>query len=277
MKKNIGVRRVLQVFFFFLIAIIAYNHYLTEEGIGIKWLSNASVHALCPFGGVVSIYQYFVSGTYVKKIHESAFILMWISFILAVGFGPLICGWVCPLGSIQEWISSLGKKILGKRYNNLIPYKYDKIFRFSRYIVLIWVVYMTAMTGKLSFESLDPYSALFHLWSSEIAVGGLIILVITLLTSLIIERPWCKYACPYGALLGISNLFRVFKIRRNERTCIGCNKCNDSCPMNIKVAEGTLVRDHQCISCMKCSSEEVCPIENTVELRMNKGGVDNAY
>jgi len=65
--------------------------------------------------------------------------------------------------------------------------------------------------------------------------------------------------------MGISNLFRVFKIKRNKTTCISCGACDRACPMNIQVSESETVKNHQCISCMKCTSELACPIADTVE------------
>ena len=210
--KKIWPRTLSQIFFFALIALISINHTLSESGGGIPFLSQASLHALCPFGGVVSIYQYATAGTFVQKIHESAFILMIIGLFLAVLFGPVFCGWVCPLGSVQEWVGKLGKKLFKRRYNHFIPESLDRILRFARYLVLGWVVYMTAITGTLVFSNIDPYFALFNLWTSEVAIGGVVILAITLSGSLFVERPWCKYACPYGAFIGLSNLVRIFRI-----------------------------------------------------------------
>ena len=100
--RSIWIRRIVQILFFALIALIAVNHSLIENGGGLAFLPNASLHALCPFGGVVTIYQYATVGTFVQKIHESAFALMLIGFVLALVFGPVFCGWVCPLGTIQE-------------------------------------------------------------------------------------------------------------------------------------------------------------------------------
>jgi polyferredoxin len=262
--RSIWLRRVVQAFFFAFIALIAVNHTLAEAETGIPFLSTASLHALCPFGGVVTIYQYATAGTFVQKIHESSFILMILAFLLAILFGPVFCGWVCPLGTIQEWVSRLGKRHFRRRFNHFIPYQLDVILRYLRYGVLAWVVYMTAATGTLIFAEYDPYFAMFNFWSDEVALTGLIILAVTLGLSLFVERPWCKYACPYGAVLGISNLFRVFSIRRAESTCKADGACNITCPMNIPVDSKTLIRDHQCISCLECTSEAVCPVAKTV-------------
>lgn len=264
------IRTVVQVFFFVLIALISVNHTLVESGAkGIPLLSSASLHSLCPFGGVVSIYQYLDTGTPVRKVHESAFVLMWIGFALAILLGPVFCGWVCPMGTIQEFFGKLGRRIF-KRFNRFIPYKVDRVLRYLRYLVLAWVVYMTASSATLMFADLDPYFALFHLWSGEVAITGVIILGVVLLLSLFVERPFCKYACPYGAVIGVFNLFRIFKFKRNTNTCIDCKACDKACPMNIPVSTSKVVRDHQCISCMKCTSEQSCPVENTMEVMIGK-------
>jgi len=264
-RRRIWLRTIVQIFFFALIALISVNHTLAESGKGIPILSNASLHSLCPFGGVVTIYQYATTGTFVQKIHESAFILMVIGFILAILFGPVFCGWICPFGSIQEWVGKLGRKIFKRRYNFFIPAKIDRILRYLRYLALAWVLYMTAASATLVFAAVDPYFALFNFWSSELAIGGLVVLLVTLAGSLFIERPWCKYACPYGAVLGITNLFRIFRIRRVPGTCKLDRACDIYCPMNIKVSEKTIIRDHQCISCLECTSEARCPAAGTVE------------
>ncbi len=265
LKKNgFNIRISVQIFFFVLIGLIAVNHTLAETGGGIPFLSNASLHSLCPFGGVVTLYQFFSLGTFVKQIHASSVVLMILIMMLAILFGPVFCGWVCPLGSVQEWFGKIGKKILKRKFNHIIPKKLDSALRYIRYGVLVWVVYMTSISGYLIFSELDPYRSLYNFWSSEASLIGIGVLVITLLLSLIIERPWCKYLCPYGALLGITNFFRIFKISRNSKTCTQCKICDNNCPMNIEVSKTEKVLNHQCISCYKCTSEELCPVPDTV-------------
>lgn len=267
-KKNSAgkVRLIVQIFFFALIALITVSKVMEEAGVVIPFLSTASLHALCPFGGVVSIYQYVTTGTLIKKVHESSLALMYIVIVLSLAFGGVFCGWVCPLGSLQEWVGKIGRKIFKRKYNSFIPTGVDKYLRYLRYGVLAWVIYATAVTGKIIFEEVDPYYALFNFWSSEVALTALVILGLTIIGSIFVERPWCKYFCPYGAFLGLGNLIRVFKIRRNPSTCINCQACDRECPMNIKVSASNVVRNHQCITCLKCTSEQSCPVNNTVDL-----------
>lgn len=270
-SRTLRVRTIVQLFFLILVTAIVVNKSLEEVGLAIPLLSAASLHAICPFGGVETFYQFVTTGTFIQKIHSSSLILMFAALGLAIFFGPVICGWVCPFGSIQEWLGKLGKRLFKKRFNQMIPAKLDNVLRYLRYVLLVMVVVNTATTAKLLFQDIDPYYALFNFWTNEVAISAYVILGITVLASLIIERPYCKYACPYGAFLGLTNLFRLLPIRRNAPTCISCKACDKACPMNITVSKASAVRNHQCISCMKCTSEAACPISNTVAIT-TKGG-----
>lgn len=266
-KRTARLRTGIQLGFFGLVALIVTNHALDGA---LPLLANANLHAVCPFGGVVSVYQFATTGTLVRKIHESSMVLGGIVIVTALFVGPAFCGWICPFGSLQEWIGRIGKKFTGGRFNRFIPARLDSYLRHLRYAVLIWVIYVTARSGELIFEAYDPYYALFNFWSGEVAITGFIALGLVVLASLFVERPFCKYACPYGAFLGIFNLFRVFGIRRNADTCINCKACDRTCPMIIPVSTAGTVRHHQCISCLKCTSEQACPVAQTVELRVGR-------
>lgn len=268
--KKQTLRRSIQIFTFLLILLVSLVHTLSEADAAfeIPFIEGASLHAICPFGGVVSLYTFFTEGSFIQKIHQSSFVLMILVFLTAILFGPVFCGWICPFGSFQEFISSIGRRIFKKRFNRFIPRRIDSVLRYLRYLVLIWVIIVSAYSVKLFFSDFDPYYALFNFWTGEVTLIGFIILGIVIAASLFIERPFCKYACPYGALLGLTNLFRVFGIKRNVTTCISCKKCDTACPMNIQVSTAGNVRDHQCISCMACTSAVACPIPETVELML---------
>lgn len=268
--KMYWLRIFVQLFFFLLIVLISYNHYRAELGLSPILVGSPSLHAICPFGGVVTTYTYFTQGTYIKKIHESSFTLMWLILILTLFLGPAFCGWICPLGTVQEFIGKIGRKFLGKRYNHLLPPKADYWLRYIRYGILFIVVIMTIRELTLVFLNIDPYFALFNFWSDEVTVSSLIILGAVLIGSLFIERPWCKYLCPLGALLGVFNFFRIIPLKRNEKTCINCKQCDEVCPMNIEISNKKVVRNHQCISCLTCTDEVTCPVKDTLNFSFLK-------
>jgi len=278
LKKGAGnIRHIVQAAFFVIVAITTTVSILNEKGLAIPFIPDASLHAVCPFGGVVSFWQLLNFGTLVKKVHESSVVLAVLGLLLALLFGPVICGWVCPFGTFQEWMGKLGRKLFGKKYNNFVPRRLDKVLRYLRYLVLIWVSYMTIVSGKLIFQDYDPYFTLFNFWTGEVAITGYIALALVIVLSLFVERPFCKYACPYGAVQGIFNLFRIFGIRRNAPSCISCKKCDKACPMNIEVSTSKVVRDHQCISCLECTSEAACPVSATVEMLALPGTVKDSF
>ena len=264
--SKIKWRRWIQLFFFLLIAVIAINKSFAESGGGISWLSEASLHAICPFGGVETLYNLLTVGTYIQKVHVSALILFGLVAFLAIVLGPVFCGWICPLGTIQEWVSKFGKKIFKKKYNQFIPSKIDKPLRGLRVLILIWVLYVTAMSGTLMFQNADPFYALFNFWTGEVAPMAIGVLVATLVGALFVNRPWCKYLCPYGAVLGFFNKIKLIKPSRESSSCIACKKCDQSCPMNIEVSTAKSVRDLSCISCYECTSENACPVPETVTI-----------
>jgi len=272
-RKKTGTQRIrlaVQILFFVVVALVSVAHTLEEQGVTLPFVQGASLHAICPFGGVVTIYRLVADGTYVQKIHESAVWLLGLVALTTLALGPVFCGWVCPFGSFQEWLGKLGKKIFKRRYNTFVPSSVDRVLRYLRYIVLIWVVVMTAVTATLIFSDYDPYYALFNFYTGEVAITGFVALGLVMVLSLFVERPFCKYACPYGAVLGLGNLLRIFKLRRNPITCIDCKACDKACPMNITVSSTAVVNDHQCIGCLKCTSDSACPIPSTVEFNTHR-------
>lgn len=94
--KEQKLRFYIQLFFLIFIGLISLNHTLAESGEGIALLSTASLHAVCPFGGVETLYSFVSKGEYVKKIHSSSLVLMAAVFFMTLLLGPVFCGWVCP-------------------------------------------------------------------------------------------------------------------------------------------------------------------------------------
>lgn len=85
-------------------------------------------------------------------------------------------------------------------------------------------------------------------------VGLGLVLVLTLL----MDRPFCRYVCGFGALFGLLSMARVFTVKRDAGKCANCSQCDDACAMGIKVSKQENVRSPHCINCLKCTSS--CPV-----------------
>ena len=116
---------------------------------------------------------------------------------------------------------------------------------------------------SLTFAKVDPYYALFHFWTGEALISAIIVLLVVLGASLFVERPWCRWLCPFGAVLGVIQLIAPWKIRRNNSLCTSCGLCTRACPMNIDVDKKIAVFDTRCNRCGECLA--ACPVENTLD------------
>lgn len=265
MKKIKNIRFIVQITILITVIIASLNHYLSTIGSEIPWISESIFHYICPICGVTSIYQFFASSTlWVVKLKSTLGIVIGLAIMATIVFGPVICGFICPFGALQDLVARLGKKINKRKYNKFVPKKLDNILKYLRYITLVGAIYLTASSKVTLLESINPYHAFLGIFKLSVSMIGFIILSIILIASLFVQRPWCKYLCPYGAFLGLFNKIKVFRIIRKDSTCISCKKCSNVCPMSIDVHEKNAVRDLSCISCFECVGEKVCPKKNTI-------------
>jgi polyferredoxin len=186
-------------------------------------------------------------------------VLVWTMFR-----GRSFCAWICPLGTAQEYLYSLrGKKY---RVKHQIPKFYDRKLAFLKYLILL-ITLITSVFGVAWIYILAcPMNALAML--PRLAAPGLLLLAAILVLALFVERAWCRFLCPYAALM---NLFERIgsivgikrrKIMRNLERCTDCGVCNLYCPMNIDLLADEYVHDPNCIQCGLCA--EKCPKGQTV-------------
>lgn len=227
-------------------------------GHSVSWSWTANLHTICPFGGVENLYTYFTTGNYVAKLHEAVFVLLLGLVAGLILTGKSFCGWICPLGTVQELLGKISRFVRRGRPGMTLPPRLDRVLSYGKYAVLVWVLVQTARTGRLAFEAYDPYYTLFNIWSDEIAWTGYLVVGLTLGLSLFLERPFCRYACPLGAVNGIFNKFSLLTLKRDPATCIDCGRCDRACPANISVSSAIAVADGECTRCLKCV--EACPV-----------------
>jgi ferredoxin len=268
LKKNKMVKYLrwsLLTVFVVLVSIGAYLHQVLG---GAK---APSIHALCPFGGLESLYALFTTGGFIEKIFSGTMILFAITLVIALIFRRSFCGLICPFGAIQECFGKLGQGLFKKKF--IMPEKLDKPLRYLKYVILVITVFYAWKTAGLWMAPYDPWSAYAHLpeglgsvWA-ESAVG-LIILLITVVGSLVYDRFFCKYLCPMGAFYAIVGKFSPHRVVRDENKCIDCGICTKKCPVNIDVQHLKEVKSSECLSCQSCVLS--CPKEGALQLRQGK-------
>ncbi len=235
-----------------------------------------SPEAICPFGGIETFVTFLTTGTFVPHVHAANVVLG--GAVLAVAFFArgAFCGWICPLGFLQDLVAGLsaivqrrvpavfrGMRALRRKSAPLAVL--DRPLRFLKYAVLAWALWGTAAFGVMVFRDVDPWIALLDIGRESVGFG-LVVLALTLLGSLFVDRPWCRYACPLGAANGLVARFSPVRLERSGAACVDCNLCTKSCPMGLPVATATVITSVDCIGCLECV--EACPRDGALELRI---------
>ncbi len=235
---------------------------LIAIGQSVSWSWAANLHTICPFGGVANLYTYFSTGGYVAKLHSAVFVMLLALVLGLVLTGKSFCGWICPLGTVQELLGKIGRRLWPRAYGK-VPHVIDRVLRYAKYAILAWILVQTARSAHLAFGDYDPYVNLFTIWSDEIAWTGYLVVGLTVVAGLFAERPFCRYACPLGAVNGFFNSFSLFQIKRDANTCTDCGRCDKACPVGIKVSASSAVRGSECTRCLECVA--ACPVRSSGE------------
>ena len=298
MAKNTKLQKTrlaVQILFIIIVFTIVLLKYLSSAGVTFPF-DAAGFHSLCPFGAVATSVRYIMQGKFIPETQPSNFWIFLSVIIITVIFGRVFCGWFCPLGSVQEYIYNAGKKIRKTLYEKL-PFSVEnnkklcrsagimnRILLSSKYFILVFIVIQTTRKVSLMFGRIDPYYALFNFWTGDVLPPALIVLSAVLVLSLFIYRPWCRFFCPLGAMLGIIQFISPFKIRRNDKLCISCGICSKKCPQGISVADKKAVYNTECIKCGQCISccpaagalNDCCSVTAVAEKAGNASSTENS-
>lgn len=177
----------------------------------------------------------------------------WISLIWFVSlipltyfFGKVWCGWLCHLGALQEFLFSSSK------FKILISRKAQTILRRIRLVVLIGFLIQSAVTMSYIWGHYDPFKVAYNISAQNIT--GFILLILLLVSSVLIYRPFCRAICPVGLILGWVALIPGAKKMSKGNSCIDCKSCSNACKTNAIVNENvkTTLNVQDCIMCGEC-------------------------
>ena len=225
----------------------------------------AGVEGWLPIAGLMNLKYLLVSGR-VPRIHPAAMFLLLTFLSISFLFRKAFCSWLCPIGTLSENLWRAGRKLAGR--NCGLPRWLDIPMRGLKYLLLAFFIWaITSMSaGAIEGFMQSPYGLIADVkmlnFFRHLGETAAIVLAALIIASLFIQNFWCRYLCPYGALLGLVSVLSPTRIRRDASACIDCGKCALACPSSLPVDKLLSVRSAECTACMECVA--VCPAQDAL-------------
>lgn len=231
------------------------------------------VDGFLPISSFMSFYLFITTGE-IHYAHPAGLFIFLAILLVSFVFGKAFCSWLCPVGFISELIGDFGERVYNKIFKRRIHlWRWiDYPLRSLKYLLLGFLFYsifylMSAMAVQAFLDS--PYNISADLkmyyFFADISQTALIIIAVLFVLSILIRNFWCRFLCPYGALLGIVSFLSPNKIKRNPVSCIDCGLCAKACPSYIKVDKVNTVISDECNTCLSCV--DACPVADTLDLK----------
>jgi polyferredoxin len=229
----------------------------------------AGVEGWLPIAGMMNS-KYWLSTGHVPMMHPAAMFLLVTFLAMAFLLRKAFCGWLCPIGTLSEYLWRAGRKLFGS--NPRLPRWLDLPLRGLKYLLLgffVWAVSSMSAAEIASFMR-SPYGVIADVkmlnFFRFLGETGLIVIGVLVLASTLVQNFWCRYLCPYGALLGLTSFFSPLRIRREASACIDCAKCAKACPSALPVDKLVSIKSAECTGCLECVA--VCPAQGALRISL---------
>ena len=221
-----------------------------------------------PISALISLTYWLRTGI-INEIHPAGLFILIAIVVMSIALKKAFCSWMCPVGTLSEALWMLGKKLFGRTLT--LPKWLDYPLRSLKYLLLLffcWSIWRLDAGALYAFIA-SPYNKVadvkMYLFFTQISAVALWSIVVLMMLSVMIKNFWCRFLCPYGALLGIAGMLSPLKVTRNKETCVDCELCTRACPAGIAVHKTVRVWSDECMSCLACV--DVCPVKETLEVK----------
>ncbi|GAB4387342.1 MAG: 4Fe-4S binding protein [Thermodesulfovibrionales bacterium] len=231
------------------------------------------VDGFLPIGGLMALRLWVQSGFF-DPVHPAALVILLAAILMAVLLKKSFCGWICPVGALSEAVFKAGGKVFGRNFE--LPSYVDYPLRSLKYLLLAFFVYAVLfkmpLAGAAAFLS-TPYwkvadVKMLEFFTAMSLTSALVIAALVAL-SLFYKNFWCRYLCPYGALLGMLSWLSPLKVTRDTDACVKCGKCARVCPASLPVDRKLRIRSAECTGCLTCVSG--CPARGALDVALPGG------
>ncbi len=268
-RKKISAQRILQV-----IAVVLVNGYMAGFREGRIFAGRSKAFCVpvlncysCP--GAIGACPIGALQTSIGSRRHFPFYVLGTLMLFGVILGRAVCGLLCPFGFIQDLLHKIPVP------KCKVPIRIDRVARYIKYMVLVLAVFLIPALFVAEPGMIPPYfckyicpagtlegglplmaaNPLLRELAGALFTWKMLVLVLVLAASMLIHRPFCRYLCPLGAFYSLFNRFSFYQMHINRQACIGCRKCERSCPMEVEVTRD--INSPECIRCGKCRA--VCP------------------
>jgi len=268
------IRHIVQFTFVALNLWIGFQFFLwvrwfEHGGQGLAVSRPPGVEGWLPIAGLMNL-KYLLSTGRFPAVHPAAMFLLVAFLLMSVLLKKAFCGWLCPVGTASETLWKLGRNVIGRNF--VVPGWLDRELRGLKYLLLGFFVAVIAWMPAEALRDFmaGPYGTIADVkmlnFFRGIGMVGIAVLAWLAIFSVLIQNFWCRYLCPYGALMGLVSLLSPVKIRRDADACIDCGKCSRACPSHLNVDQLVQIRSAECTACMACVAS--CPVENALQLAL---------
>jgi Pyruvate/2-oxoacid:ferredoxin oxidoreductase delta subunit len=229
------------------------------------------VEGFLPISGMMGVLDWVYQGT-LNRVHPAATMLFLIIVVVAFVARKSFCSWICPVGLLSESLARLGRKLFGRDFR---PWKWlDIPLRGLKYLLLFFFLQAIVGMSDAALQAFisSPYNrvadvkmGLFFVRLGPVG-GGVILALIVL--SVLVHGAWCRYLCPYGALLGLVSRFSPMRVERQADACIDCGLCDKVCMARLPVSAKQRITSVECTGCLDCVA--TCPVAGALEVRATR-------
>jgi len=226
------------------------------------------VEGFLPLAALMSLRHLWPTGE-VHPVHPAGLVILLAILATSLVVKKAFCSWLCPIGTLSEMLAAASSKVFRRRLR--LPRFLDLPLRGLKYLLLaffVHAIFLLMRPDDLVAFLESPYSRVADVkmlyFFERLSPFGMKVLLGLGVLSLVIPYFWCRYLCPYGALLGVVSLLSPLKITRHVPSCIDCGLCARACPSNLPVDRLARVRSDECFGCLSCVG--ACPVTRALRV-----------
>jgi len=228
----------------------------------------AAIEAFLPISGLFGTAAWLKGGG-INPVHPAAVVVFVTIIAVSLLLRRAFCSWICPVGTVSEWLWKLG---FNKLQRNWLPPRWlDLGLRSVKYLLLAFFLFsavswsLPMLQGFLGgdYHAVSDVKLLQLFRSPSVTTLAVVGLLVAL--SIPLRNPFCRFLCPYGALLSLVSLASPLAVQRDLKKCVSCGVCSQVCPSRIDVMHANRINNPECLGCWRCIS--YCRVNTALGMR----------